>query len=188
MQFKECCDQCMVDCRTRCMAEKAWMSCKSCYNEVDCRKDFGRGFKDGYVAVASGGGTCQPALPPQHYWQYCYQNPCGQEQMLAWFNGYTYGAIYAEQEGVGGWGRVVTAPTLPPYRKRHPAKAAPAAEEYFPSGEPAATPYTEPLPADEAPPAPSAARGKPEVEDIQSSSRATPGSAAGTWTGAADSY
>jgi hypothetical protein len=188
---KECCDQCMVDCRNRCLAEKAWWSCKSCYSDVDCPKDFGRGFKDGYVAVASGGGTCQPALPAERYWHFCYENPCGQEQQLAWFNGYTYGAIYAEQEGVGDWTRVVTAPTLPPYRKKRPAKAsAAAADDYFPSAEPA-TPYAEPMPADEAPPVPdpSASNKPPVVEEIPSSnSQARAARTSAGWTEPFDSY
>src|SRR5262245_21352362 len=85
--FKECIDNCIIDCRNECYAECAWLRCKSNYCDVDYKCDFGRGFRDGYIAVASGGGLCPPALPPERYWHFEYQNPTGQDQMLAWFNG-----------------------------------------------------------------------------------------------------
>ena len=68
MQVKTCIDDCVIGCRNRCYAEKAWLQNKSCYNDVECKCDFGKGFRDGYVAVASGGSSCQPALPPKEYW------------------------------------------------------------------------------------------------------------------------
>src|SRR5579872_2240251 len=89
VSVKDCIDTCAIDCRNRCYAEKAWLCCRSSYRDVECRRDFGKGFRDGYVAVASGGSTCQPAMPPRSYWHFQYQNPEGQERMLAWFNGYS---------------------------------------------------------------------------------------------------
>lgn len=199
IQLKDYCDQCLVDCRNRCLAEKAWMSCKSCYADVDCRCDFGKGFKDGYVNVANGGGTCQPALPPECYWHFCYQDPCGQERMLAWFNGYTYGAIYAEQEGVSDWSRIVTAPTLPAYRKRRPGKTPAGAEdtatpdEYMTPGTPTPDQYESPnlqdAPAPPVPiPAPSAANGVAPRTSVQASQQRSSRPEVAGWTESYDAY
>ena len=120
---RDCVDKCCVDVRNRCYAERAWMRCKDNFCDVEDRCDFGNGFKDGYIAVANGAGQCQPALPPQEYWRFENQNPEGQARQLAWFNGYSYGALYAEEEGIASWSRVVTSPTLPAYRKRRAARA-----------------------------------------------------------------
>src|SRR5258708_22260145 len=46
----DCIDTCVIDCRNRCYAERAWWGCRSNYNEVECKCDFGKGFRDGYVA------------------------------------------------------------------------------------------------------------------------------------------
>jgi hypothetical protein len=193
---KDCVDNCVIDCRNRCYAEKAWLSCKSCYNDVECKCDFGKGFKDGYVAVASGGSTCQPAMPPRRYWHFQYQNPDGQERMLAWFNGYSYGAIYAEQEGISDWSRVVTAPTLPPYRKRRPSKspsmtdsAAPYRDsDAMPYGLPTPVPYVEPAPADDSVDAPSASAGMIELDNPSQESGSPANAAVVRWTDAAEGY
>jgi hypothetical protein len=111
--------------------------------------------------------------------------------MLAWFNGYTYGAIYAEQEGVSGWGRIVTSPTLPPYRKKRPPKSSKAVEDVvIPTDEDLPPSDVEPMPAGEAPPAPpipsAAARrlGNPGLGPGLTS----PQSPATGWTGPHDAY
>src|SRR5436190_23845539 len=44
MQVKTCIDDCVIGCRNRCYAEKAWLQNKSCYNDVECKCDFGKGF------------------------------------------------------------------------------------------------------------------------------------------------
>lgn len=193
---KDCIDRCCVDCRNRCYAEMAWLRCKSNYCDVDWKCDFGKGFKDGYVAVASGGGLCQPALPPREYWGYEYQNPAGQEQQLAWFNGYSYGALYAEEEGIAGWGRIVTSPTLPPYRKRRQIRSAAAAAGAAGAGpgggiqpyeDDGVSPRVEPMPADESDVPPSASA---DFDDLESS-QADAGEANRSpvrWTDAADGY
>jgi hypothetical protein len=191
---KDCIDTCAIDCRNRCYAERAWWACRSNYNDVECKCDFGKGFKDGYVAVASGGGICQPALPPQSYWHFEYQNPEGQERMLAWFNGYSYGAVYAEQEGINDWSRIVTAPSLPPYRKKRPAKTAPMTDmpggdsDGVPYGQPGLAPDVEPAPPTDAPDAPSASAGVIELEEPVDE-RGNPANAAVVrWTDAAEAY
>jgi len=193
-QVKTCVDDCVIGCRNECYAEMAWLSCKSNYNDVECKCDFGKGFKDGYIAVASGGSTCLPALPPERYWGFEYQNPEGQERQLAWFNGYSYGAIYAEQEGISDWSRIVTAPTLPPYRKRRPAKisAAAAADTDLnaPAVEGEAYPVPQPMPSDEPryAPTPEASAGVIELgEPLDENDK--PATATNVrWTDGADAY
>ncbi len=190
---KECIDQCLIDCRNECFAEMAWLSCKSNYNDQEYKCDFGRGFKDGYIAVASGGNTCLPALPPEKYWHFEYQNPEGQERQLAWFNGYSYGAIYAEQEGISDWSRIVTAPTMPPYRKKRPPKvpAAPDGDLDYPvpGGSVSPQPYQQPMPPDEPTDASSASAGVVELgEPLAEEDEIPPLATNVRWTEGADGY
>ena len=194
MAIQDCVNTCVIDCRNRCYAERAWCACKSNYNDVECKCDFGKGFKDGYVAVASGASTCQPALPPRDYWSFCYQTPEGQERMLAWFNGYSYGAVYAEQEGISDWSRIVTAPTLPPYRKKRPTKSAPPPESMdgdsddVPNGQPGIAPYAEPEPPGNSPDAPSASAAVIELEEPVDERGNSANAAVVRWTDAAEGY
>lgn len=187
IQTKDCVDRCLADCRNRCYAEMAWFNCKSNYNDVEYKCDFGKGFKDGYVNVAAGGTICQPALPPRHYWQFCYQTPEGQEQMLAWFNGYSYGALYAEQEGIADWSRVVTAPTLPPFRKRRPARTASTVEDVPVEGNDGLAPPPEPMPPNEPAAPPSASVDVIDLDEQQADDGRAGGSEV-RWTDAADGY
>lgn len=191
---KDCMDRCMMDCRNSCYAEMAWLKCKSNYCDVEYKCDFGKGFKAGYIAVAAGGGLCQPALPPREYWEFCNQNPCGQDRQLAWFNGYSYGALYAEQEGIADWSRIVTSPTLPPYRKRRQARVvAPAAgaavEDAIPYGDGGIAPLEEPLPSNETglPPSASADADIDDLEEFQADTGAEESTAV-RWTDAAEGY
>ena len=196
LSVRDCIDTCAIDCRNRCYAERAWLRCRSTYNDVECRHDFGKGFRDGYVAVASGGSTCQPALPPRDYWRFPYQNPDGQERMLAWFNGYSYGALYAEQEGISDWSRVVTSPTLPSYRKKRPPKSpapidagAPYIDPYGePNAQPGPVPYVEPVPAAESADTTSASASMIELEEPNDDRSNSANAAAVHWTDAAEGY
>ena len=187
-QCKDCVDDYVISCRNRCYAERAWLQCKSNYNDVECKCDFGKGFRDGYVAVAGGASTCQPALPPQNYWHFEYQNPEGQERMLAWFNGYSYGAVYAEQEGISDWSRIVTAPTLPPYRKRRPPRQPSTTDGDMDLNPPAiderAEPYVQPVPTDEPPAASASAELGEPIDEEDNPAQTT----AVRWTDGADGY
>jgi len=109
--------------------------------------------------------------------------------MLAWFNGYTYGAIYAEQEGVGGLGRIVTSPTLPPYRKKRPPKNTKAVEDVLvPSDEEMPPSDAEPLPPSEAPPAPSAAAARAVESPALGTGVKSAGAGTTGWTEPFDTY
>jgi hypothetical protein len=134
-------------------------------------------------------------MPPRCYWHFQYQNPDGQERMLAWFNGYSYGALYAEQEGISDWSRVVTSPTLPPYRKKRPPKgptpmnSAPYADPYaVPLIDPGAAPYVEPTPVDDSSDIPQASAGVIELEDPIDDRGNPANSTVVRWTDAAEGY
>jgi len=99
----------------------AWGSASKAYraNGVPhgLRKHFGRGFREGYYQVASGGDGRLPLLPPTCYWGPDYQNEAGQAAIFAWFRGFEDGAIAAEQAGVGRWSQLPSSyvPVNPPY-------------------------------------------------------------------------
>jgi hypothetical protein len=114
--------------------------------------------------------------------------------MLAWFNGYSYGAIYAEQEGISGWGRIVTAPTLPPYRKKRPVKAPLPPEsmdgdpDYVPNGQPGIAPYAVPESPNDPSDAPNASAAVIELEEPVDESGNPANAAVVRWTDAAEGY
>lgn len=62
---------------------------------------FCQGFRAGYENILAGGKGCQPTLPPRLYWKPCYQNPEGQCKIQSWFDGYSHGALAAQQDGYG---------------------------------------------------------------------------------------
>lgn len=62
---------------------------------------FREGFIDGYHNVAQGGNGCQPAMPPRKFWSWKYQTAEGQCKVQAWYQGWSYGAKAAEEDGIG---------------------------------------------------------------------------------------
>jgi hypothetical protein len=64
------------------------------------RKHYGKGWRQGYVDVAS--GKCNvPCMPPESYWGPGFRNSKGHAEIQAWFSGYEQGSIAAEQAGEG---------------------------------------------------------------------------------------
>ena len=97
-------DMCLekeMACRNHVLAMKAWGTWSWCYDELDYPRDFASGFRAGYENILAGGKGCQPTLPPRLYWKPCYQNPEGQCKTQAWFDGYSHGALAAQQDGYG---------------------------------------------------------------------------------------
>jgi hypothetical protein len=92
--------------RHQSMASKAWHSRKHCFANQQYLKDFARGFKAGYIAIANGDDGCTPAFPPREYWGWKYQSCEGQARVAAWYAGFPYGAKAAEEDGVGGWTQI----------------------------------------------------------------------------------
>jgi hypothetical protein len=97
--------------RHKCMAQQAWNEWSWCYDELDHPRHFAKGFKAGYRDVIQGGNGCQPTLPPKCYWKSCYQSAEGRCKVNSWFDGFSHGALAAQQDGVGDWTQIPISPT-----------------------------------------------------------------------------
>ncbi len=93
------------------LVEKGWLNWRSCYNDLDNKLDFAKGFKEGYTNILEGGKGCQPTLPPRWYWKPCYQTPAGRCRIAAWFDGFTHGAVAAQHDGFGNLQQLPISPT-----------------------------------------------------------------------------
>lgn len=133
-----------IDFRHRYLAKEAWESLQDCYGEMNYEADFGRGFREGYFDVANGGNGCPPPLPPQRYWSVRYMNTAGRERTEAWFQGFRYGAMVAEQDGIGQFME------LPTSLLEH-SEAEKAAARRPPESPEEAVPTEEPLPTESSP-------------------------------------
>ncbi|HWA98089.1 MAG TPA: hypothetical protein VG713_06330 [Pirellulales bacterium] len=119
--------------RAHCVACRAYLhrartSCEPKGHAM--KKHYGKGWRQGYVDVASGrSGT--PCMPPETYWGPAFRNAKGHAEIQAWFNGYEQGTIAAEQAGEGQWMSIPTfAGALPgPKLGRAPMPMAPPGEE-----------------------------------------------------------
>lgn len=100
-----------TDTRNTVLSQKGWMNWASCYNEVDYKSHFAKGFKEGYTNILEGGRGCQPTLPPRCYWKPHYQTPVGRAKINAWFDGYSHGAVAAKQDGFGSLQQLPISPT-----------------------------------------------------------------------------
>lgn len=97
-------DMCLekeMTCRNHILACKAWGEWSWCYDQLNHRSHFAKGFRAGYENILAGGKGCQPTLPPRLYWKPCFQTPLGQSQIQSWFDGYSHGALAAQQDGYG---------------------------------------------------------------------------------------
>ncbi len=101
-------DESSLKLRNTMRAHGAWWRSRSAYDGIECRGDFGSGFRDGYYDVLSGGSGQAPTLPPRKYWDVRHHNEEGHLKTLAWFNGFAHGALAAEQEGAAEWNQIVT--------------------------------------------------------------------------------
>ncbi len=111
--------------RNSAWASQAWHMRKWQFIDQPYFRDFGEGFRAGYIDVASGGNGCTPALPPRKYWTWRYQTAEGQAKVAAWFAGYPHGARAAEEDGAGLFSQIQVSELLrkefqlghqPPYK------------------------------------------------------------------------
>lgn len=102
---------CEMAIRNKVLAQKAWGHWSWCYNDLDYPMHFAKGFKAGYQDVLNGGNGCQPTLPPQCYWKPAYQSPEGKCKINSWFDGFSHGALAAQQDGYGNMGEIPISPT-----------------------------------------------------------------------------
>lgn len=93
------------------VTQKAWSEWSWCYDDLEHPFHFSKGFKDGYKSVLEGGKGCQPTLPPRCYWKPCFQSPAGRCQIAAWFDGFSHGALAAQQDGYGNMNQIPISPT-----------------------------------------------------------------------------
>ncbi|MEO2031392.1 MAG: hypothetical protein ABGZ35_04850 [Planctomycetaceae bacterium] len=136
-------------------AGSAWSRWRPYYEDVEQPSSFGAGFRDGYESVAAGGNGCQPAMPPHKYWSIWYQNESGKARIHAWFNGFSHGALAAQQDDIIELSRIPIAPTIEsqhvPNGAEHqititpePDENLPPEPEAAPPAEATSTPATEP--------------------------------------------
>jgi len=97
--------------RNAVLAQKGWRNWASCYENVNYKMHFSNGFKDGYTNILEGGKGCQPTLPPRWYWKPQFQTPEGKAKTNAWFDGYSHGAVAAQQDGFGSLQQLPISPT-----------------------------------------------------------------------------
>jgi hypothetical protein len=101
-------DEFMLGWRNYVWAKKAWANYRSCHRDIKYLEDFGRGYRAGYVDVASGGDGCTPIMAPRRYWSWKYQTPEGQCKVQQWFAAFALGAAQAEKDGVNSWSQIQT--------------------------------------------------------------------------------
>jgi hypothetical protein len=102
---------CETSTRNMVLAEKGWMNWASCYEDVNYKLHFSKGFRDGYTNILEGGKGCQPTLPPRCYWKPQFQTPVGRAKTNAWFDGFSHGATAAQQDGFGSLQQLPISPT-----------------------------------------------------------------------------
>lgn len=118
------CNDTRTDVRNCILAHNAWTDYSECVEARPHYHDFGKGYKAGYRDVLEGGKGCQPALPPECYWGPCYETVEGRQQINAWFEGYSQGALTAQQHGLANLQKLPISPamraTLASARTMHP--------------------------------------------------------------------
>lgn len=145
-----------TDLRNQILAQKAWGEWSWCYDELNHPWDFAKGFKAGYRNILEGGSGCQPTLPPRAYWKPSYETTSGRGRINSWFDGYSHGALAAQQDGMGGMGVLPISPTA---RANLISKNAPVNPECFnglqntPTPEGGLLPQTDEMDVDPAVPA-----------------------------------
>ncbi len=122
VSMQDCVVDVETDVRNHVLAQKAWGEWSWCYDKLDYPMHFAKGFKDGYTNILEGGTGCQPTLPPRCYWKPHYQNAEGRGKTNAWFDGFSHGALAAQQDGHGSIGQIPISPTA---RANFMAKHAP---------------------------------------------------------------
>lgn len=89
-------------------AAEAWKQARACMPASCATTDFAFGFKEGYFAVATGGSSCPPIVPPPCYFHAKYQSTAGQCKVNQWYQGYQAGTIAADKHGRSLWATVPT--------------------------------------------------------------------------------
>lgn len=120
-------DECLMNKRNECSAFFAWRAHNKYWDCEPFKRDFGRGFKDGYFDTLNGGGECPPTLPPRCYWSIHNSGPNSKQRTVSWYNGYAAGSMAAVSEGVKNRNSIVTASQI--YKRCEPAFEWPEGEK-----------------------------------------------------------
>lgn len=96
-----------MDKQVSCMRDRVWAKRAFHLQYGHCQRVHADHFRDGFIAgycnVCEGGtGEC-PAMPPERYWGFQYQNQEGADMQNAWFAGYESGAGSAHNDGSGAF-------------------------------------------------------------------------------------
>ena len=128
-QYNDETDDFMIGSRIGMKAHRAWLAHCTEFAGHHHWFTFGKGFRAGYTNVASGGNGCPPPVPPRNYWSWIYQTEKGQARVSAWFEGYPYGALAAEEDGAGDYRQVqVSYPIKTQYSPEFRAGRTPGAD------------------------------------------------------------
>lgn len=109
--IQDCVDEKCNSIHTELTGMEAWARWSWCYDDLTHPKDFAGGFRAGYQDILNGGAGCQPTLPPKNYWKSCYRTPEGHCRINAWFEGFSHGALAAQQDGADSYGHIPLSPT-----------------------------------------------------------------------------
>jgi hypothetical protein len=132
-----------IEMRNDILAQKGWNEWSWCYDELDQPFHFAKGFKQGYQDILAGGNGCQPTLPPRWYWKPQYQSIDGRSKINAWFDGFSHGALAAQQDGYGNLGEIPMSPTA---KSNFIAHDAPVSADIYGAASPLRSPVPDAIP------------------------------------------
>ncbi len=101
-------DEFAITTQNRILASRAWRRNCEVHSECAYRHDLKAGFLAGYAAIINGSRGCPPTIPPRKYWDAVADPLVMQARTECWFQGWSYGTIAAESDGVAGLHRIVT--------------------------------------------------------------------------------
>jgi hypothetical protein len=157
----DCINDCETSMRNHVLSQKAWCQWSWCYDDLDHPYHFARGFKAGYEDILAGGSGCQPTLPPRCYWKPCYQSAVGRSKINSWFDGFSHGAVAAQQDG---YGDLQSLPISPTARANFMSRNAPVSPACFDGMYHGEVPTADENFAQDGPLIPEAAPGEMEAE------------------------
>lgn len=94
-------------------AQDAWVACYDRAERKALGDDFEDGYREGFVAAATGVDCRVPPVAPPQYWSAKYQCCEGQAQVQNWFRGYEAGLLAAESRGLPAFNTVPVSPHAP---------------------------------------------------------------------------
>jgi hypothetical protein len=94
-------------------SNRAWRARKWMYEDIPCESSFKAGFKAGYRFANCGGDSCTPP-GPSHFWGADGMTEKDVQEAQAWCDGFTHGAMAAQQDGNSGASTLEAQSAQPP--------------------------------------------------------------------------